>query len=275
MNGCCRRSRRAILFLWLALPVCAQTPREIVRRAVALDSVNARRIREFTYLQRQHEREYDSSGKLKRTAIRTWEISFLKGSPYRRLVARNDTPLSAGEGESEDERMRYTAAQRRRESPAERARRVDEWERRERQRREPLLEVPDAFDFKLAGEETVDGESVYVIDAAPLPGYRPRSSYGSYLPKMRARFWIAKRDFQWLRMEAGTLDTIAFGGILVRLAKGTTVSMEQGRVEDGLCLPKHLAIHLSARVALVKVVRTGMEYTFGDFRRSPPVVHPR
>jgi hypothetical protein len=254
--------------LLLPLALWAQTPREIVRRAVALDAVSARRIREFTYRQRQQERQYDSSGNPRLTTSRTWEISFLEGSPYRRLVARNDAPLSAEEQKSEDERMRYAAEQRRKESPAERAKRVGEWERRQRHQREVLPEIPDAFDFKMAGEETVDGEAVYAIDATPKPGYRPRSSSGSYLTKMKARFWIAKRDSAWLRMEAETLDTIAIGGILVRLATGGTVSMEQARVEDGLCLPKRYAIRASARVALVKVVRTDMEYTLGDFRRS-------
>jgi len=259
------------VWLWLCLPMAqwAQTPREMVRRAVALEDAGARRVREFTYRQRQQERQYDGSGKLRQTTIRTWEISFLEGSPYRRLVARNDVALSAGERESEDERMRYAAEQRRRESPAERAKRVGEWERRQRRQREPLQEVPDAFDFKLAGEETVDGEPVYAIDAAPKPGYRPRSSSGAYLTKMKARFWIARRDFQCLRMEAETLDTISIGGILVRLAKGGSLSMEQARVEDGLCLPKRYAIRASVRVALVKVVRSDIEYTLGDYRRPP------
>ena len=269
MNGCCHRIARTAAGLLLPLAAWAQTPREIVQRAVALDAVSAARIREFTYRQRQQERQYDSSGNPRQTTIRTWEISFLEGSPYRRLVARNDTPLSAEEQKSEDERMRYAAEQRRKESPAERAKRVGEWERRQRRQREVLPEIPDAFDFKMAGEETVAGEPVYVIDAMPKPGYRPRSSSGSYLTKMKARFWIAKRDCAWLRMEAETLDTIAIGGILVRLAKGGSVSMEQVRVEDGLCLPKGYAIRASARVALVKVVRTDMEYSLGDFRRSP------
>lgn len=273
MSACCLRSARAAVGLCLSLPLAlwAQTPREMVRRAVALDAAGARRIREFTYRQRQQRRQYDSSGTLRQTTIRTWEISFLEGSPYRRLVARNDIPLSAGEQESEDERMRYAAEQRRRESPADRAKRVDEWERSQQRQREPLAEVPDAFDFKLAGKETVDGEPVYAIDASPRPAYRPRSSSGSYLTRMKARFWIAKRDFACLRMEAETLDTIAIGGILVRLAKGGSLSMEQGRVEGGLCLPKHYAIRASARVALIKVVRTDVEYTLDDFHRSPVV----
>jgi hypothetical protein len=263
-----RRISRALLSLLLCLPLCAQTPREIVQRAVELDRANFTRVREFTYRQKQQERQYDSSGNLKQTTIRTWEISFLEGSPYRRLVARNGQPLSAGEQKSEQGRLRYTADQRLRESQADREKRVGEWERRQRKQREPVLEVPDAFDFKMAGEETVDGEPVYVIDATPKPGYQPRSSSASYLPKMKARFWIAKKDSQWLKMEAETLDTIAFGGILVRLAKGSTLWAEQGRVDPGLCLPKRFVIRATARVALFKVVRTEIEYTFGDFRRS-------
>jgi hypothetical protein len=259
------------LALFLCLPADAQTPREIVQRAVALDHANSMRVREFTYRQRQQERQFDASGKLKLTTIRTWDISFLEGSPYRRLVARNDQPLSPDERKSEDDRLRYTADQRRTEPKADRDKRVGEWERRQRKQREPVLEVPDAFDFKMAAEETVAGEPAYVIDAAPKPGYQPRSSSGSYLPKMKARFWISKKDSQWLKMEAETLDTIAFGGILIRLAKGSTLSVEQARVDGGLCLPTRFVIRATARVALFKVYRTEIEYTLGDYRRSAAV----
>jgi len=239
-----------------------------VRRAVELDHHNALRIREFTYRQRQQEKLYDSSGKLKQTTIRTFEVSFMEGSPYRRLVARDDQPLSDEDQKLEDARMQFTAGQRRQESKAERDKRVGEWERRMQKQREPVLEVPDAFQFQMAAEETVDGAAAYVIDAMPQQGYKPRSSGGSYLPRMKARFWIAKKDFQWLKAEAETLDTISFGGILVRLAKGSSLSIEQGRVDDTLCLPKHFVIRASARLALFKFYRTEMEYTLSDFRRS-------
>jgi hypothetical protein len=261
--------RLAIGLFVCLLAAHAQSPREIVQRAVALDQANSPRIREFTYRQRQRERQFDGSGNLKQTTIRTWDISFLEGSPYRRLVARNDQPLSADEQKGEEDRLRYTTGQRRTESKADREKRVGEWERRQRKQREPVLEVPDAFDFKMAGEETVAGEPAYVIDAKPKPGYKPRSSSGSYLPKMKARFWIAKSDSQWLKMEAETLDTISFGGILLRLATGSSLSMEQGRVDAGLCMPTRFTIRATARVALVKVIRTEIEYSLGDYRRSP------
>jgi hypothetical protein len=268
MNTGYRRSGWAVLSVLVCLPAGAQTPRQIMQHAVALDQANAPRIRDFTYRQRQQDWQYDGSGKVKQTTIRTWEISFVEGSPYRRLVARNDQPLSAEEQKFEEDRMRYAIEQRRKESKSERDKRVGEWERRQKKQREPVLEIPDAFDFKLVREETVDGAPAYVIDGTPKPGYDPKSSGAAYLTKMKARFWIAKRDFQWLKMDAETMDTITFGGILVRLAKGSTLTMEQGRVEDDLCLPRHFVIHASARIALIKVVRTDVEYTLSDFRRT-------
>ena len=90
LSGCCDRA--AIALVLAAGAVTAQasgpSPREIVERAVALDRDNVTRIRDFTYRQRQLERQYDSSGKVKGTSVKTWEISFLEGSPYRKLVAR-------------------------------------------------------------------------------------------------------------------------------------------------------------------------------------------
>src|SRR5581483_10387156 len=53
--------RPQLLLLLLACgTVSAQTAREIVQRAVALDQANLERIRDYTYRQRQFERQYDS-----------------------------------------------------------------------------------------------------------------------------------------------------------------------------------------------------------------------
>jgi hypothetical protein len=269
LRSCCASAVAAVSLLTIS-PAWAQqpSPLDIVKRAVAQDHSNAPRIRDFTYRMRQNERKYDSSGRVTSTTVKTWEISFLEGSPYRRLIARNDQPLSAEEQKFETDRMAYEAAQRRKESKADREKRVAEWETRLRKQREPVMEVPEAFDLKLAGEETVDGAPAWVIDAMPKQGYKPKSSSTAYLPKMKARFWIAKKDSQWLKMEAETLDTISFGAILVRLAKGSNLEMEQSRLEDSLCMPRRFVVHASARIALFKYYRTEIEYTLTDFRRT-------
>ena len=144
-----------------------------------------------------------------------------EGSPYRRLVARNDQPLPPKEQQQEDEKLREASnnAARRRRIRSER--RIADWKRKQEKQREPLEGVPDAFDFRLAGEERIDGVQVYVIDATPKPGYKPSSSTASFFPKVKVRFWIAKQDYQWAKVDMETLDTITFGGILVRLSRGS------------------------------------------------------
>jgi len=57
----------------------------------------------------------------------------------------------------------------------------------ERQR-EPLKELPDAFDFHLAGEEALASGEVYVIDATPKPGYKPTLPSAGVLPQGAGAF---------------------------------------------------------------------------------------
>ena len=86
---------RALLILAIACPLLAQDTREIVRRAVDLDKNNGENWKNFTYIQHQLDRQFESSGKIKSQADRTWDVTFQEGSPYRRLVARNGVACAA------------------------------------------------------------------------------------------------------------------------------------------------------------------------------------
>ena len=46
-----------------------------------------------------------------------------------------------------------------------------------------LKELPDAFTFKLAGEEAINGGDAYVIEGMPKPGYRPTNAHYIHLPQ--------------------------------------------------------------------------------------------
>ncbi len=258
-----------LLTLLISIPafLASQDPREIVRRSVELDKRNTEITRNYTYLQRQELRQLDSSGKLKDTDAHTWDVMWLDGSPYHRMVLHNDQPLTAREQKQEDEKLRKSTEARRKESAAERERRLAEWDRRQQRQREPLRELPDAFDFKLVGQEPLNGGQTYVIDATPKPGYKPRSSATSYFPKVKGRLWIDQHDYQWVKLEMETLDTITFGGFLLRMAKGGRLSIEQARINDEVWLPKRIYGKGSARIALIKVLRGEIVMTFSDYKK--------
>ncbi|MBZ5581702.1 MAG: hypothetical protein LAQ30_05750, partial [Acidobacteriia bacterium] len=92
-------------FLVFCLPavLAAQDPKEIVRHAMQVDARNAQLALNYTFLQRTDVRQLDGSGKLKQRKIQTWDVTLLEGSPYKRLVARDDKPISRDEQDWEEE----------------------------------------------------------------------------------------------------------------------------------------------------------------------------
>ncbi|HEY1219331.1 MAG: hypothetical protein ABSE42_18840 [Bryobacteraceae bacterium] len=246
----------------------ATDAREIVRRSIELDRKNEAIARNYTFLERDETRMVDRSGKPKKAPeARTFDVTLLEGSPYRRLVERNDRPLPPPEERKEQDKLRRSIDERRKETPAERQNRIAEWDRKQQRQRAPFQEIPDAFDLRLAGEETLNGRDVYVIAATPKPGYKPKLAAAAYFPKIKGKLWIDKRDNQWVKGEIETLDTISFGGILVRLAKGSRAAFEQTRVNDEVWLPRLITVDVSARLLLVAGERAEVEIGFSKYRK--------
>jgi hypothetical protein len=251
----------------LATVVHAQDARDIVRRAVDADRRHSEAARNYTFLQRNQVKEFDGGGNIKKNEDRTFDVTLLDGSPYRRLVARNGRPISEAEQKWEQEKLQQGIEQRRHETPEQRERRVTEWRRKQEKQREPLKEFPDAFDFRIAGEESMDGIAVWVIDATPKPGFRPKLSSASFFPKVEARLWISKSDYAWVKIDMKTLDTISFGAVVLRLAKGSRLIIEQARVNNEIWLPKQVTLHASARILLFKALRAQYLFTFSDYKK--------
>src|SRR6266498_1842847 len=180
----------------------AQDAAEIVRRSAEVDRQYLNLVRQYTFIERQENRELDSGGTVKDRESRTWDITMLEGTPYRRLLARNDKALEPKEEQKEKEKLQRSIAQRRDETDAQRQARYADADRRLQKQREPVREIPNAFDLRVAGEDTVNGAAAWVIEATPKPGYRPRSSLSQFFPKVRGKIWIAKADHQWVRVEA-------------------------------------------------------------------------
>ncbi len=145
---------------------------EIVRRSVAAIEENWKIARNYTFLQRTEERQLDSADQVKSKEVKTYDITLLEGSPYLRLVERDDHPLPPAEEKKEREKLEKSIAERMKETPAERQRRIGDYEKRRERQRETMREVADAFDFKVAGQDRVDGRNVWILEAAPRPGFR-------------------------------------------------------------------------------------------------------
>lgn len=249
------------------LPLCAQDAREIVRVSLEREAAFDKIARQYTFLQRIEQRDIGDSGKIARRRTKTYDVTLLEGSPYSRLIAREDRPLSADEEKEERRKLERSIQERRRETERARIKRVSEWQQKRDDDRKQFSEIVDAFKFQITGEEAINGQSCWVIEATPSPEYRPHGGMSRVFPKIRGRMWISKANYGWARVEAETLDTITYGGFLARLHKGMRFFMEQEHVNGEVWMPKHITVDYSARVLLVKRLRGQADVTYRDFRK--------
>ncbi len=254
---------RSLIAITLLTPLLAQDAADIIKKSLDRDANNYERSKNYTYLARQEERQFDPSGKVKSVESWTYDISILGGRRYERVVAKNDKPLPEKEQKQEQEKMDRELAKRQKETPAEKAR----LEKERTGNRRYLQEVPAVYNLRLVGTEVVSGKPAWVIDAEPKPGYKPTLDRAKILTKIRAKIWIDQAEYQWVKVEAEAIEPLSFGFGLFRIAPGGKLHFEQMRINDEVWLPSLLSASADARVGYVKKVRGDVNVTYRDYRK--------
>jgi hypothetical protein len=255
---------------WVAalagLTLCAQDPRTVIEKSLQRDQRDDELARQYAYLETSSEQEW-KGGQRANPKKETHEILSLYGQPYRRLVARDGKPLGTAEQKKEQEKMDRVAAERSRETPAQRSRRLAKYAEDRRRQRAFLLDVPKAYSFQMAGETNLGGRAAWIIDATPIASYQPSDSRAKMLTKFKGRFYVAKQDSTLLKLEAEAIDTVSFGLVLARLDRGARFSLEKTYVNNELWMPAHIKVEFDSRLALLKRLRVDLQIDYSDFRK--------
>jgi hypothetical protein len=255
-------------------PAAATTPslsqdqiRELIRQTAEKDMENDKRQRDYTFIQREEQHKLDGKGQVKSTETKTSEVMELYGEPVERLVAKDDKPLSNKDAKKEEDKIQKVIEKRKNESEEDRKKREEKEEKDRVEERQFVREVADAYNFQLAGIESLAGRDTYVIDGEPRPGYQAHLKEAKMLPKFRFRAWIDKDESQWKKLDIQCIDTVSVGLFLARIHKGSRMVIEQTRVNDEVWLPQHIAVKVDVRVALVKNFNVEDDITFRDYKK--------
>lgn len=240
---------------------------QLFRVVAEKDIANEKKLRDYTYIDREVETRLDGKGNTKSTETRTYEFLVIDGEQVQRLIEKDEKPLSAKEAAKEEEKIQKIIDKHKNESENDRKKRAERDEKEREEGLKYLREVSDAFNFKLVGTEQVGGRDAWVIDGEPRPGFQPHMKYANYLPKFHGRVWIDKSDLQLSKIDLETLDTVSWGLFVARLHKGTRVQLEQTRVNDEVWLPQHLTVKVGVRVALLKNINANIEQSFRDYKK--------
>ena len=114
----------------------------------------------------------------------------------------------------------------------------------------------------------MDGRDVWVIAGTPKAGYHATGSGGQGATQdTREALWVDKSNYQWVRLEADTDDTISFGLFLARLYPGAKLVFEQTRAADDLWLPKRIYMKGAGRLGIIKRIAMDEEITWSNYRK--------
>src|SRR5215475_8054348 len=240
---------------------------EIIRLSAEKDLENDKRQRDYTCIERREEHKLNGKGEVGSTEIRTYEVLQIYNEQVRRLIAKDDKPLSPKDAAKEEEKIQKIIDKRKNESDSQREKRLKEEEKERREGREFVAEIADAYDFRLAGMEVLDGREAYVIDGEPRPGFEPKRKEAKILQKFRFRVWIDRAENQWVKLDAQCIDTVSFGLFLARTHRGSRIVIETTRVNDEVWLPRHVAVHVDVRVALLKNFNVEEDIVYRDYKK--------
>ena len=235
--------------------------RQIVESSIAATQRHWQARLHYTYVERDEGRRRDSAGRVKSEDVDVSRTILVNGVPFEQLVERNGRPLGRGETETEREELDKL----KRETPEQRAERL---RKQEEENTSLVREVPKAFDFQLVGEEAVNGRPAYVLQATPHPGYQAQGKYGKMFSKVEGKLWVDKQDLGWIKVDGQVIQPFSMGLFLVRLLRGSQITMEQTRVDDGIWMPERVEVRAAAKIFFVKSLVIDRVLTYSEYRLS-------
>ena len=234
--------------------------RQIVEASIAATQRHWQARLKYSYTERDESRRRDLTGRVKSENVDVSRTILIIGVPYEQLVERNGRPPSAEEGRKHKEKLDKL----KRETPEQRAERL---RKQEKEITSIVREVPKAFDFQLLGDEVVNARPAYVLQATPHPGYHAQGKYGKmFFAKVEGKLWIDKQDLGWIKVDAQVIQPFSMGLFLARVLRGSHITMEQTRVDNGEWMPERIEVRATAKVFFVKSLVLDRVLTYSEYR---------
>jgi hypothetical protein len=235
---------------------------QIAERSIAVADRNWTVRQSYTYVERDEEKHFDSEGHVRPTDVRVSPAIFLNGNVIDQTISHNGGPPTPEQKKKDQELLR----KRRSETPHERTARL----REEKENRAFVGEVLNAFNFRLLGEQVVDGRPAYILQATPKSGYRAHSKYGKMFSKVQGKLWVDKQDYGWVKVDANVVAPFSMGLCLARVSSDTRILFEQTRVAEGVWLPRRIEIKADAKILFLRNYQMQEVITYSDYRPAQP-----
>jgi hypothetical protein len=229
-------------------------------------------IDKYSFIQKSIKRELGKDGALRETESETVQLSFYKGRRISRLIEKNGHPLNAKEQEEADKDTAKRVEEIEKEIAKEEAATLKQDRAgtpSNESRRVSIPEVLRASKLLNPRRERFRGRDVIVFDFEPNPDFDMKNAKSmlKFFGKTAGVMWIDEKDKQVARLEAYLFESYKVGGgMLAKLNKGASFTLEKERVNDEIWLPSQVDINMSIRLFLLKGISVNQVIRSYDYR---------
>jgi hypothetical protein len=243
-------------------------PHELMTQSVKVAEANWSEAPNYSFIRTEAKSKHQSAA-----VTAAHEVLMIEGSPYRKMVSEDGRVLSSSRAQEEEQKLQKERAKRAGESARERRKRLEKYAEERNRDHAMLMELAEAFDYIVTGEQHSGEDPVWLLDGKPKPGYIPRDREARVLAHMNVKFWIDQATYQWLRVEAEVMQPVSLYGAIAKVAPGTRFVLEQEPVSPNLWLPKRFSMQIKAS-ALGFINEDSVEdESYTDYRRWSPAVN--
>ena len=186
-------------------------------------------------------------------------------------------PLSAADlarRDAEHQKDLADAAERaRRETPAERAARLEPAASEQREREQILDDAFRVFAARIEGRTTVDGQPVLIARMTPRREAVVTTREGRWMKQFEGQLWVAEADYQIVKIDMRAASDVTIGwGVVGRIHRGTRVLYARRRFENAW-LPAETTYEASGRTLIFRPFQFKVTTTYSDYRRRDKSVN--
>jgi hypothetical protein len=241
------------LAILAGLPLLAdEQPSEIIKRYIAASNRNWERASQYTWVQQADYFDIAKDGSAKKDRSQTFEVMFIDGGSYQKLVARNDQPLDAKQQAREEIKWQKIVEERRKQHSGVLHKNVSLGSD------EDLLTL---FDNRLEGMEEIRGRKSWVLLSAPLKDRTPANNHEKEVLSYERKLWIDQASNQLVRV----VYTVV--GDHTVFAKGSTITWDFDQINDEIWLM--ISGVINGRLQFAKIIKPAVrtEYHNSKFQK--------
>lgn len=222
------------------LPEASQLMKRVIARSAEVsetpDSI------QYQYSRRHIIEELDGKGNVTERKDKEYEVVWLAGWPYSRLIKVDGKPLSAKESQREAARERKArdefTKEKGREKKDERELVVDE-------------KLIARFEFKTERQEVVDGRAAWVISFKPKPTkLKADSMADEVLNRLTGTLWVDDVEAEMIRVDLQLRERVNLWGGFLGTLETFKISLQRTRMAEGIWVNRSATTEIRGRKLL-------------------------